>query len=922
MVMTIRLRMRIQTKMLVYVLASSAIILAGIGFYIQYRTYRMAMNNAEVIAKSYAEKVANQAKSELELDLGFSRSLAHAFYSFHKLDSVLRDSIYFDIIKNQVEQNPRYISVWYNFEFYAIKPNYDKNYGRRSVSAYLKHGASHVLVENKNVAGDIITSGYYKAKISNQEILLDPYFYRYDGVNDIMVTSLCVPIRQNGDYVGLAGVDIALDKFQSTIEQIKPYPNTQAFLLSNNSTIIAHTNDFFAGKTFQEIYPEMEVTHKISEKIKRGTSLMYHWKVGDEGLLNILTPIQIGNSSTFWAIGISIPVSEITVEARNAMISGILVALLGIIFLGIVLYYVANSITQPIRLTTNLLNDLSQGDIDQAKKLNITSGDEIELMATSVNKLIDGLNLTENFAKEIGKGNLDAEFKLLGEKDILGLSLIEMQKSLKSAKEFELERKNEEQKQNWATQGLAMFGEILRQNNDNLNELSFSIVKNLVGYTNSNQGGLFVINDNDKLHIMLDMTACYAYDRRRHLEKSIELNEGLVGRCFREGKTIFMDQVPPNYITISSGLGKERPRCLLIVPLKNNDETLGVLELATFNTYEKYQIEFIEKIAESIASTVSSVRISIRTTELLAKSQQQAEEMLAQEEEMRQNMEELQATQEEMERKRNEQEALQEELQRELTLLNALMENIPDFIYFKDENSRFIRISKSMVKLFNANSPDDLVGKSDFDFHKKENAEKFYQEEQNIMMTLTPIIDHVVHEKFDDGKEQWVSTTKMPLFDTRGSIVGTWGISKIITDLKRAELKSQQNASELETLKLKLNSQDGEYHAIVKAIDASTFVTEFTPDGYIIRINESMRAALGFQPSDIAGKHHSDFFRMKSEDDISYLDFWSDLRNGIIRQRLFKATINSSRISLNETYSPVVNSNGKVEKIIAISIRS
>ena len=913
--------MKIRTKMLVYVLATSAIILVGIGFFFQYRTYRMAMNNARIIAKSFAEKAANQTRSELELDLGFSRALAQSMYGYYKLDSVTRDSIYFTMVRNQVEQNERYMSVWYNLEYSATKPNYSKNYGRRSISAYMQNGYSQILIEHKNVQGDVETSGYYKSKSTNSETILDPYPYTYDGVTEFLVTSICVPIRHEGEFVGLAGVDIDLNKFQRPIEMLKPYPNTQSFLLSSNSTIVAHTNVTNSGKFFREVFPEIEIEHGISGKVERGTDYSFDWEIEGKKYITFLTPIKIGSSSLYWSIGIAIPVSEIVVEARNAMYSGILVALLGIIILGIVLYYVASSIAKPITETTHVLNNLAEGDIDRSKKMEVNSGDEIEMMATSVNKLIEGLNLTENFAREIGKGNLDAEFQLLGDKDILGISLIEMQKSLKHAQQIERERKDEEQKQNWATQGMALFGEILRQNNDNLNELSFNIVKTLVDYTESNQGGLFVINDNDKDNPILEMTACYAFDRRKFLEKTVEIGEGLVGRCQLEGKTIFMNDVPQNYINISSGLGKERPRNLILVPLKTNDETLGVLEIATFNNYEKHQIDFIEKIAESIASTIASVRVNIRTAQLLAKSQQQAEEMSAQEEEMRQNMEELQATQEEMERKRTEQEKIQEELHKEISMLNALMQNIPDYIYFKDHNSHFIRISKSMVKLFHASDPEEMVGKSDFDFHTKENAEKFFKEEQQIMSTLVPIVDNIVYEKFDDGKEQWVSTTKMPLVDTNGDVIGVWGISKIVTDLKKAELEAQERATETKTLKSKLTKQQAEYQAIVKAVDSSTFVVEYNREGFITRTNEAMLNLLGKSAAQLLGKHHSDFFKPKIEDDETYKMFWSDLQKGIIHSRTFKGKIGQKSVSLLETYSPVIDSEGNVVKIICIAVK-
>ncbi len=919
--MAVRFKMNIRAKLLVYVLVTSIVVLGIIGGFIQYRTYRIALSNAQEYALSTAQNAAKVVKSELEFDLGFTRSLANALYGYYLIDDVTRDSIYFNILRNQIEQNPRYVTIWYNLEYWATNPNYDKNYGRRSISTFMKNGYSQILVEERNMTGDIVGSEYHKSKSNNIELLSDPYFYKFDGVNEVLVTSIGVPIRRDGNFVGLAGVDVTLDKFQETIRQIRPYANSQAFLLSNNSTFVAHTNELNLGKSFQEIYPEITMEHKIIDKVIAGSSYSFNWVFNGEKHLVTITPVEVGRFDTPWSVGVVIPLDEILVEVQKSSTYALLVAALGLALLTLVMFYVAKFITKPVVSTTSVLNDMAQGDIDRDKKISIQTGDELEDMANSVNKLIEGLNQTENFAREIGRGNLDAEFKLLGDKDLLGISLIDMQKSLKHAKEVEEERKLEEKKQNWATQGMAKFGDILRQNNDDINELSFNTIRNLVDYTGSNQGGVFIVNDNDEDNPFLEMTACYAFDRRKYMEKTIEIGEGLVGRCFREGKTIYMTDVPAEYIAISSGLGQERPRCLILVPLKYNDEVLGVIEMATFKVYEKFQVEFIEKLAESIAATLSSVKINIRTSELLAKSQQQAEEMQAQEEEMRQNMEELQATQEEMERKRAEQEKMQEDFQKEIMLLNALMNNIPDYIYFKDESSHFMRISKSMVKLFNANKPEELVGKSDFDFHTRENAEHFFTEEQEIMRTQQPIVDRIAHEEYDDGREQWMAATKMPLFNRNGEVVGTWGISRVITEQKMAEQRVAELEAEVAKLTQQSSGHEGEYQAIVKALDSTTFVTEYATDGTITRINEPLQTIMGKTNEEVEGKHHADFFRTKADDDVTYQDFWEDLRRGIVRQRVFKGSIGSSRLVLNETYSPVKNAEGKVEKIIAIAVK-
>ncbi len=909
-------KLRIRTKVLVLVLLTTVGVFALIGAFISIKTSRLAVDNALSIAKGHAEKVANAAKSELELDLGFSRALAQSFATYHLYDSTARDSIFYNILKSQVEQNPRYVSVWTNLEYSAYKPNYTKTYGRKSVTAYIKHGTTLISEENKNLTGDVVGSGYHLAKSSNNEIILDPYIFTLDGTTELLGTSVCAPVRRNGQFVGLAGVDIELSKFQQTIENIQPYKNTISFLLSNNATIIAHTDRNLVNQSLAQAFPQQEAEQLIQSKVKRGNSLNFPTEYNGQDYYMLIEPIPLGETGKPWAMGLLIPIKEIKAEAQRTILFGILVAAIGMALLGYVLWIIAGSITNPIIDTTNLLNDLAQGDIDQSKKLKIQTGDELESMANSVNKLIDGLNSTESFAREIGKGNLDAEFNLLGDKDILGISLLEMQKSLKQARQQELERKEEEEKQKWATHGMAMFGDILRQNNDNLEELSYSIIQNLVSYVNANQGGLFVENKLEGEDTKLEMTACYAFDRRKFLEKNIIPGEGLVGRCFQEGKTIFMTELPKNYINITSGLGKENPRCLLLVPLKINDDILGVMEIASFTVIEKYQIEFIEKVAASIASTLSSVKINIRTAELLAKSQQQAEEMAAQEEEMRQNMEELQATQEEMDRKRHEQEQIQESLSQEKALLDALMFNIPDFVYFKDENSRFLRISSSMVKLFHAETPEDLIGKSDFDFHSREHADKAFNEEQEIIRSQTPIVDHVVKETFDDGREQWVSTTKMPLFDAFGNVIGVWGISKIVTDLKKAEMEANQRANEAMELQKKIDSTQGEYKALVKAIDATTYVVHYTPDGFISLVNDQMVNILGLNVTDIVGKHQSEIFGM-GESPEHQNEFWNDLRNGVVRQRNFK----SKKVALSETYSPVTNAKGKVEKIICIAVR-
>jgi len=341
-----------------------------------------------------------------------------------------------------------------------------------------------------------------------------------------------------------------------------------------------------------------------------------------------------------------------------------IVLVLGALVIGA---FTIDSLARPINHTKSILLKMGKGILPKEK---LTEGpDEIGQMAKALNLVIQGLKDIFNFSLEIGKGNFDTEFKPLSDDDVLGLSLLEMRNELKNASKEEEKRKAEDEQRNWAAQGVAMFSDILRKSSDNLEELSYDIISNMVKYTSSNQGGMFIINDNDKDRTFLEMAACYAYDRKKFLEKKIHAGEGLVGRCYQEQEKIFLTEIPEDYIKITSGLGDDNPKCLLLIPLVYNNVIYGIIEIASFNVYRPFEIEFIERISESIAATISSVKANIQTTTLLEQSQQQAEEMAAQEEEMRQNMEELRATQEQSARR-------EEDLKKEVEELRKRMKEI------------------------------------------------------------------------------------------------------------------------------------------------------------------------------------------------------------------------------------------------------
>jgi two-component system cell cycle sensor histidine kinase/response regulator CckA len=181
----------------------------------------------------------------------------------------------------------------------------------------------------------------------------------------------------------------------------------------------------------------------------------------------------------------------------------------------------------------------------------------------------------------------------------------------------------------------------------------------------------------------------------------------------------------------------------------------------------------------------------------------------------------------------------QEEAAYERDLLRTLLDNSPDHIYFKDTQSRFIKASKAQVLQFGVKSPDEMVGKTDFDFFTEEHARPAFEDEQEIIRTGRPMIDKEEREVWRDGHVTWASSTKMPLRDGTGKIIGIMGISRDSTERRRAE----------ESLRL--------LSSAVEQAKESIMIVETKPDEpwpNILFINPAFTQMTGYPAEEAIGK--------------------------------------------------------------------
>lgn len=644
-----KIKKGINRKILLYVLITSFVVYTiAIGI-ISYNQRNAELESAQKYINEYADKYAGHFELILNTDLETVKTLSEAFVDISDLSYKEQCRIYDKMLGETLERNPEFISIWASYELAFFDTTWTKPYGYAWSIFYRNNEEIMYQVDTLNTDGEDVTSKYFSLKTNVREKLDDPYFYTYgDNQKSVLETSLSSPILRNNRFAGVVGVDIKLERFQEIISSMKLYDKSYAFLVANNGKMIAHPDNNLLNEPVGVVFPAESNNLNIVERIHNAETFSFTTYQEQTGNVFVsFSPITVGSAIETWSVAVVVPVENIMEKVYSNFIISILIGLGGLLILGIVISFISRRITRPLLQISNVLERLERGISDKTKKLTIETQDEIGKMADSVNQIIQGLNSMANFASQVGEGNLNAEFHRLSNEDILGNSLIEMRNRLRNAKEEDEKRKKEDEKLSWATQGIAKFAEMLRYNNDNLEELSYNIISNLVKYLDTNQGGLFLVNNDDEDHIFIELTAAYAYNRRKYIQKRLEIGETLVGQCVLEKKTTYLKNVPDGYVYITSGLGRSNPKRVLIVPLIFNEQVFGVIELASFNNFETYQIEFVEKVGQSIASTISSVKINIKTAQLLEESKRKSEQMAQQEEEMRQNMEEMKATQDE-----------------------------------------------------------------------------------------------------------------------------------------------------------------------------------------------------------------------------------------------------------------------------------
>lgn len=718
------------------------------------------------------------------------------------------------------------------------------------------------------------------AKVSFNKYI-DYLGVRYVNPDSGLITAPENPEKAAAELVALQS---SFDIFENSVPFISDPPSTRKIrtIKENLNELNRLANDFknLAGQLKAQQVDALQaerIFHKIGSQDKGGIlgDFFIHVKL-IENLMDELYDFTSDFLSDYYK----------TYKTRL-----ILLLIISCALICIVLYYFGNILSKQLSEIKKNTQELKEGKIP--KNLQPGKFDEDIHIRGYLNELTVQLKEKAEFANNMVEGNYSTKFITAGKNDILGNHLLRLNEKLDLNEAEILRRIEEDNRRSWINEGLTKFGDIFRSERENVTELAYNIIFNLVKHIDASAAGIY-LSTNENKGTYFDLIAAYAFDRRKYLQKQIQIGEGLVGTCALEKETIFMTDIPHDYLEISSGLGESKPISLLIIPLKNENFVFGVIEIASMKVIQSFEIDFVEQIAEITASTLASVKINERTSKLLEQSRRQAEEMLQQEERMKKNMAELQTNQ----KKYLNKEAIM------AGILNAI--NSSSLYAEFTVNGRFSNINEKFLLLMET-SRDQIIGKHHSDYAVTDKYSDDYKQFWNNINNGETI--HIIEKyRLYSGKEVWLEESFSSVTDNEGKVVKIINIAHDITQLKAMQ-------EELARKSVEIIRRNMDMETFYTAVSNSMIHCEILSDGIISAVNENFISLTGYSRRELLGKNFR-IFLTDPEKELFEKVWIEVLKDKVYYSGVINRTKQTGEeVKLMATFSPVKNEEGNIYKV-------
>lgn len=405
-----RRRFTLKLKLNLYILSVATLIYCLTIGYIGYRLNQIAYSNSIEIVKGSTREYQNKISEELTVMMESARTIKNAFEAYPRLKPANRDEFYDQLMTSNLKKHPEYLSVGVYWELKALDKNYHKKNGRL-YNGFFREGDK--IINQKAIedtTNQEINTTYYQIRKLNKETIINPYYDQATKeMKGILMTSLLTPIQNDsGEFEGMVGIDVSLSHMNQLISSIKPYKEAISYIISENRTIVAHTNTELTGRNFTSTLGADSVAFKNGVFASTGganQSFTYKNSASGEKYFVSFEPILINNKETNWLIGVEVPTSVILSETKLVMTKTIIAGILGLLLLYVIIYFIALRISDPIVKGVEFAKSISNGDLNST--FTIEQNDEIGDLAESLS--IMAARLTKIMSEIIQSSDTIAE---------------------------------------------------------------------------------------------------------------------------------------------------------------------------------------------------------------------------------------------------------------------------------------------------------------------------------------------------------------------------------------------------------------------------------------------------------------------------------------------------------------------------------
>ncbi|GAB4471732.1 MAG: hypothetical protein OHK0057_15550 [Thermoflexibacter sp.] len=501
----------------------------------------------------------------------------------------------------------------------------------------------------------------------------------------------------------------------------------------------------------------------------------------------------------------------------------------------------------------------------------------------SFNRVVNNFKNATYFAIHIGEGKFDTPFQKAGEGDLLGEALIEMRNKLKKAHEDEEERRRQGRIR-------GEMGNLLRQyQHSDLKTLCDAFLAKLIPILELNQGGIFLIINEEHTQPSLTLVSCYAYNKKKYMEKRLSINQGLIGQCLKEKNIIYLEEIPQNYIYITSGLGQAVPKSLLLAPIRANEKIIGVLEVASLHAISRENIQLIEVLSERLGGIIATIQTNEQTKKFLEETTRINTELMSKEHLMRKNAEELSRVKEELSKKLLEK-------QQESNLMRYILEaiNKTNAAVEFDFEGNIISVNEMYLKVMGYQK-EELIGQNERILLPKDEIDS---QRYQLLWESLKSGTHITGEYrriSKSGKEVWLNGTYNPIFDIDGRPTAVIQFAQFTTEEKEKDL---------------------DYTSKIAALNQSVPVLELDLQCHIKTANQLFANMTQYKRNQLIKKN---FCELITKEDFQ--KEWEQIIEGEIKNIILGIVdADNALIFFHANFCPIRNLEGKIHKVQVIMV--